>query len=415
MALIAVGAAAAATVASTAMKASAGGPGDPMTLPMYGEAGKRERRLAKEVTGMEQLEGDLMANALGQYSNLAPELYAAALGMVPQYEDNTAAFGPLRQQQIELKNQQAATQAEINRRKSLSKKDRKAERKAAGKSWTKTSQLQKERKRFETDLADINVQVRDMEAMPKRITGFSPAPPDMIPADSPLSSKNPYNQIRALTNESLINALRGDEPLDQTMVRSWNEREDQLRRRLRTNLGPDYETSTAGIQALAELDRQRSESFQQYNTNLILNYDSMAQGQAQLMEQQLAGILERGTYLPKTQMEMAAGLNAPIGAMQNTLGYYLEGRKQSSPFQPAPSPDPAAEALGQAGAGLGSMGLGAMGGGGTPITTLGGAPMGAPEVASQESSPWGVRRLASSAWGGIKSAGSGISDFLLKY
>lgn len=362
---VAAGVGAAASVASTALKASQGGPSMEQSR-MYAPRTLRERLLYQEVRNLGQLETDIMTNALGQYSNLSPHLYAAALGMVPEYEDQTEDAAAARENLTQLQAQRDQLKNALIERAGMSKGQRRQARregKAAG-TWVNKKSMQRQLRMMDRQLNEARNRARELEAMPRRITGFKEATPDQIPADSPLSSLNPRNQISSLTNQALINALRGDEPIDQTMVREWNEREDRLRERLRRNLGPDYAVSTPGQRALADLDRDRTEAFQQYNQQAVRDYSSLSIANAQMREAQLAGILERGTYLPSKAMALAGQLQVPISAQMALLQYRQEGRKMSDPYAVAPKPDPTAELLGRGGAGLMSAGpaLGGMAG-----------------------------------------------------
>jgi len=398
MAAIAAGVAIAATAASTAMKASAGGT-ETSTNPAYSPKTMKEKLLGKEVRSLISSESDLMSNAMGQFSNLSPELYAAALGMVPQYEDNSADLSAASQARDAI---QAEVQ-QIQDALGMSKK----ERKAAGLPGN-PEKLRKQLKLAQRNLTNATNRFRDLEAMPKRITGFEKASPDMLPADSPLSSQNPYNQIRSTTNEGLLAALRGEAPVDQTLTNQWNEAEDQLREKLRRQLGPDYETSTAGIQAIANFEREKSESFQAYNRQTILDYSALSIQNEQLNQAMLQGILERGTYLPTTQMALAGQLNQPVQAGLGLLDYYQTGRRQDTQTTQK-QPSKWADALGQAGSGLMSASLGAGGGGATGAGDPSSPSFVGPPAPSE---PYGIRSLASDVWGGLKGAGTAVGNFL---
>lgn len=63
---------------------------------------------------------------------------------------------------------------------------------------------------------------------------------------------------QGLLNRSLA-ALRGELPVNPALLNDLNQAEQELRERLSAQLGPGYETSTPGIQALSEFAKRRQE------------------------------------------------------------------------------------------------------------------------------------------------------------
>lgn len=75
-------------------------------------------------------------------------------------------------------------------------------------------------------------------------------------------------QINSLLRQRQINALNGTGPSDPTMERNLQLQEQQLRSQLQAQLGSGYETSTPGMQALA--DFQTSANEQRFTNNQAL-------------------------------------------------------------------------------------------------------------------------------------------------
>lgn len=337
-----------ASVASSAMKERGV---DLNQGALYTPRSLRERILDKEVTGVNRLQTNLMTNALGQFSNLSPELYASALGMVPQYEDTSSRVQPA----IRASQQAKAQSSKLQNIMQMKKEDRPYPWNLKGKRWSR-KKLRQKFKKLDGKAQRLDRNLRDIEAMPKRITGFTKASPDDLPADSPLSSKNPRNQISALTDESLIRALRGEEPLDQSMVNRWRDRESEMRTRLRRQLGPDFETSSAGLETLAQFEEDKDEAFQNFNRDTVMRYSALSQGNAQIREQQLSGILERGVFLPKQMAGLAGELSKPVAGFETQLSRLQQGRQLSAPQPITKDPGMAHDILGKTASGLSGAG-----------------------------------------------------------
>mgnify|MGYP001354187998 FL=1 len=121
---------------------------------------------------------------------------------------------------------------------------------------------------------------------PRQIVSLNPLGPDangVTPGHDPNNPDDLMQIALDLGNQSLVRALKGEEPIDQTLVHTFVVAEDNLRERLRRQLGPDYETTTAGSQALNDFSRSKAESFQQFNRGTIAMYANMTDQQAQVL------------------------------------------------------------------------------------------------------------------------------------
>lgn len=66
-------------------------------------------------------------------------------------------------------------------------------------------------------------------------------------------------EIEGLLRQRSLAALKGELPVDPTVINQLNDTEQNLRAQLFKQLGPGYETSTPGIQALAEFQKRKAE------------------------------------------------------------------------------------------------------------------------------------------------------------
>ncbi len=75
-----------------------------------------------------------------------------------------------------------------------------------------------------------------------------------------LEAERGNTEINKIFQERTKKALAGELPLDPGIKRQLDENEQSLRATLAKNLGPGYETSTPGIQALANFNKRREET-----------------------------------------------------------------------------------------------------------------------------------------------------------
>lgn len=80
---------------------------------------------------------------------------------------------------------------------------------------------------------------------------------------------NPMAQIRTANQTRLLGAYQGTAQVDPTLERSLAEQEHAARSRLEGNLGPGYETSSAGIAALGDIRRNAAMARFSANQNII--------------------------------------------------------------------------------------------------------------------------------------------------
>lgn len=244
----------------------------------------------------------MLENAAAQGNMLAPEVYRS-LGYEPQYADAGPDLSALGDKFDAAKSEaQAARQrmADINTK--LKGKGKHPNRKA----------LEKERGRLKGSLTRLDRQAAlagtelgTAQTTGRRITGLTRLATADIP--DPTGSKN--GEFRAaldLESETLSRALRGEEPIDSTLQRHWEESEIATRERLRRSLGPDYAESTAGSTMLAEFAKRKGESFETFNRETIKTFSSLTESRATSLSN-LTGARITQLYAPTRAQIATAG------------------------------------------------------------------------------------------------------------
>lgn len=309
MATVAAVATAAAAVGSAAYSAagSGGGKSGGGAPKMQGMA-PWERIFNRGTADINDEERRVMEDSLAQANFMQPEMYKV-LGYEPIYDDrgatpeNLKALGDkvdeLNNRMTEGKETQAENKLKIEENRKKIRDLRSQARKLKGKKNRDERQglidqigdlrsdiqdMRQESKQTKQDFGPLQQEaaaaqkgLSDAETLPRRVIGVKKLD---HPADPTQSGGDLYRMAFDLQNESLVRALKGEEPVDATLRHAWDEREQTLRERLRRQLGPDYETSTPGEQALANFDRERGESFSQYNTQITAQLSAETESRA---------------------------------------------------------------------------------------------------------------------------------------
>lgn len=205
----------------------------------------------------------ILDDALAQGKLVEPDMYRA-LGLEPVYDR------PEDPEVAGLSNELSGKQnrvSEIQRELAALR----------GKKGDRFHQLRRERRQLNKEISSLSGEVERRGAVGRRVVGFKRL--EGV-ADPTGSAGGEFGAALDEFNTGLSRALKGEEPLDPTLKRAFDEKEQVLRERLRRQMGPDYETSTAGRAALANFDRERSEAFAQYNRQSIAFYSELAEGRA---------------------------------------------------------------------------------------------------------------------------------------
>ena len=248
----------------------------------YVGPGVRERLFNRGTQDIMDSERSILDDALAQGKNIEPEMYKA-LGLEPVYdrpEDpdlaNLSQTLSGKQTRLnEIRTQRAALQSQKG-------PGRKGRQKQLRHLTREANQLNKEIPAYQSE-------VEQRGAVGRKVVGFKPL---AGVADPTGSAGGSFGAALDQFNLHLADALAGKEPLDPTLKESFNERERVLRERLRRQMGPDYETSTAGTQALANFDRERSEAYAQYNRQSIEGFSKLAEGRAEALQSLTSGRLK---------------------------------------------------------------------------------------------------------------------------
>jgi hypothetical protein len=328
-AVVAAGATAAAagTQAAAASKGKHGGhaPSIPDT-PLW------EKIFNRSTADVLDEERRVVEDALAQANFMQPELYRA-LGYEPIYDTQQGADVAALSQKFEtLQNQFNDGRARI-----LAIKDDIAAVRADNtlrpkEKRQKIQALKKERQQLKKAspnlLKEMNIaqrQLGDAQTVPRRIVGFKKL--DQAP-DPTQSQDDLFRVAFDLQNQTLVRALKGEEPIDSTLQKVWDQRELQLREQLRRNLGPDYATSSAGQEALAEFSREKAQSFEQYNREVIGQFSNLTESRAIALSNLTGARLQQLLYPADDQARRGLLLGQVANDRNQFEQLQLQGRGQ---------------------------------------------------------------------------------------
>ena len=222
----------------------------------------QQRIFGRETQRLLETQRDIIGNALAQGSFVEPEVFRL-LGFEPEFAPSPE-LGPLMEERDRLQgNLNAILEQEANL-------------KGAKGVGADKKRLRKDRKRLRKELEAANAELSQAQGQQNQLIGLKPREGGAL---DPTGDPN-FTIASQLQNETLVRALRGEEPVDATLRTAFEEREDQLRERLRRQLGPDFETSTAGSDALANFDREKAEAFEQFNRSVVGQFSQLTESRA---------------------------------------------------------------------------------------------------------------------------------------
>ncbi len=105
-------------------------------------------------------------------------------------------------------------------------------------------------------------------------------------------------EILGLTLSREKQALAGELPVDPALTRSLEENEQSLRQSMQGQLGPGWETSSPGIEALADFGKRKNELLDAARRGDISMYEGMSLMRADESERQLQNMLGRFSMVP---------------------------------------------------------------------------------------------------------------------
>lgn len=292
---VAASAVAAGTQAYSASQAGKGG-----GAPAVRYADLHEQLFNRGTVDVLNNERALMQDALAQARFVQPEMYKA-LGFEPIYDkSNEGAIAASGEKRDSIR---AALDA-----------NREARIQTKGKP-TKKKRLAREADRLNRELTVAERQLGEAQAVGPRVVGLrqSEERPD------PTGSKDNLFQVATdLQNQTLVRALKGEEPIDATLKTEYEERERTLRDRLRNSLGSDYESSTAGQSALSNFAREKAESFQRFNSETVRSFSDITNARAGLTSNLTGARLEQLLGPARAQAGFAQALG---GTAERRMDY----------------------------------------------------------------------------------------------
>ena len=111
-------------------------------------------------------------------------------------------------------------------------------------------------------------------------------------AEDPLAERR--REIEEGFLERTEAALAGELPVNPALLRDLGEQEATLRERLRQQLGPGFETSTPGIEALGEFGQRREELLEGARRGDLTLGEQLSLARQQAQEATLSNFLNRG-------------------------------------------------------------------------------------------------------------------------
>jgi endosialidase-like protein len=124
------------------------------------------------------------------------------------------------------------------------------------------------------------------------------------------------SEIENLTRERTLKALKGELEVDPTLTHELEVQEQNLRSNLMKQLGPGYETSTPGIQALAEFNRRKGELIYGANRGEITLGEQLAGAR------EAAGYQRSSGFMPQTELRD----RLRTSQLNQVFGYGIPGR-----------------------------------------------------------------------------------------
>jgi hypothetical protein len=189
-----------------------------------------------------------------------------------------------------------------------------------------------------------------------KITGFTAAP----------EAVDPNADLRKSIETGLLQrsqaALQGQLPVDPSVTRSLDEQEAQLRDTLRANLGPGFETSTPGIQALADFSKRKTEVLAGASRDELTLSEQLGLARGAGNEQLIASQTNRQLAPIQGQAALAQLFGGAAQGAGQAVGLYQQDRNMalSAAMTNAQLKSANQNALIGAGAGMAGMAAGAI-------------------------------------------------------
>ena len=106
-----------------------------------------------------------------------------------------------------------------------------------------------------------------------------------IAAKYGISDYEAEDYIQRQEQERTMRALSGDLPVDPALEHSFEQQQSQLEETLRKRLGPDWETSTPGMEAMDIFSRRKEDLLESFRTGQLTTSQALEQGRAGFQQQ----------------------------------------------------------------------------------------------------------------------------------
>lgn len=283
----------------------------------YGAQTMYERLLGRGVRDILGEERRGIEEAISQGYQIQPEIYRA-LGFEPEYASRDGEIAPLVSQRDQLKSQLARLESRFTAGQGEGKKP-------LGKGKTpKDKPGMKRMNKLRKEIAVLDGQIGDLQTQPGPLVGLK----KVGHADPTDSEGGAFRTAFDLENEALTRALRGEEALDPTLVRSLDEEESKLREQLRRQMGPDFESSTAGSRALTEFSKRKGEALATYNREVIGQYSGLTESRAKALSGLTSERIQQLGAPSASTSALASGLGGVAGDITRSQALLQEGRRR---------------------------------------------------------------------------------------
>lgn len=167
-------------------------------------------------------------------------------------------------------------------------------------------------------------------------------------------------------NEQLLlqrqnDAIRGELPVNPGLLSSLDEQEEELRAGLLENMGPGYETSSPGIEALADFGERREAILEAARRDDIASAGGLANDMGNFMQNMMAnrfnqvGAVSSGGFNAASNLsQIVQGYSSPLQAMLGSRGLDLQR------YQIDNQPGMMESIMGQAGGAAAGYGIAAL-------------------------------------------------------
>lgn len=158
-------------------------------------------------------------------------------------------------------------------------------------------------------------------------------------------------EIQTLANERSLKALKGELPVSPTLDNELNVGEAQLKERLSRQLGPGYETSTPGIQAMSEYKRMSTALREAERRDQLTTAEALSLNRQNGRLQYNSGVTDSTITQPAmTRAQLLTGAQA---GQNSAMNYYTNQRNERMGYQQMA----AQERAGYASAAMGAVGM----------------------------------------------------------